>query len=124
MKKSPSIIAFCLILAGCASTPDEVLMSGNHFQFASQKSPRNAAQCLSKSSNNISPALISTIQDGDKKHTYQTVVNSVRGDGGTVIVFISSPSAQGTTIDAYITGSMLFTGGKEKFALSIADNCR
>jgi hypothetical protein len=115
--------ALPLILTACASTPAEVLQGGSRYVYMSTKSAKGAAECLAKESKNASANLVSDVRDGDTEGAYQITATSVTGDGGALVVYITSPSSRGARIETYLTNSVVFTGGREKFAKSMTEKC-
>lgn len=116
-------ILVSLFLVSCASTPQQVIEGGNHYTYYSKKSPKVAAECLARTAKNVSASAVTDIIPGENKNTYQVTMNSVVGDGGTWAVFLTKPLGKQTIIDAYVTNSALFVGGKEVFVNSISDKC-
>lgn len=112
-------------LLSCASTPDQVVSQGDKFTFKSGKPARLAAECLSKSSDNLAPNLVSKVQSGAEEGAYEVVVHSTRGDGGTMFVFlVEQEKSAASKIEAYVTNKVFVPSGKAGLVSQVVEACK
>lgn len=92
-----------LLLAGCASTPTEVMEQGERTDYTSKRPPREAAECIERNASEIKWGLLGVSKDarmrvGKDPNTFEVLYQEM---GVTIAVALASPAAGGSAISVW-----------------------
>lgn len=92
-----------LLLAGCASTPTEVMEQGPRTDFTSARAPRDAAECIERSASEIKWGIVGVSKDARMRPAREAGSFEVLYTefGITIAVALIRPTASGTAISIW-----------------------
>lgn len=94
------------VLAGCTTTPSQVIQSGLRQEFASLSSPRELAECTATKARSFSSYYTASVYELIRPDTYQVVVMRSRWDYEPFIVARTEPAAAGSQLTVYTSSDL------------------
>ena len=91
-------LACLAFLAGCGSTPVQVIESGPRHEFASSLASRQAANCVARNGQNINSQYTATLADLPAADQFEVVVSAPQTSAGAIVVAHTSAAANGSRI--------------------------
>jgi hypothetical protein len=90
-----------VLLAGCSTSPSQIIESGLRQEFSSLSSPRQLAECTATQARSFSSYYTASVAEMVRPDTYQVVVMKTRWDYEPFIVARTAPAAPGSQLIVY-----------------------
>lgn len=101
-----TLLIFLAVLAGCTTSPHQVIESGLRQEFASLSSPRELAECTATRARSFSSYYTASVAEMVRPDTYQVVVMKTRWDYEPFIVARTEPAAAGSQLTVYTSSEL------------------
>lgn len=89
-----AVIIAAALLAGCASTPDDVRQAGTRFELRSQRAPADALGCIARNAERRSGEWAAHVRPGEALGTHELIVRSP----AVLFVAEATPAGPGSSI--------------------------
>jgi hypothetical protein len=103
--RTPLLILIAL-LAGCASSPKEIIDSGRKEEFSSASGPRELAECTATRARSFSSYYTASVVEMVRPDNYQVVVMKTNWEYEPFIVAQTMPGSQGSQLTVYTSSRL------------------
>lgn len=118
-----SILTILVALSGCASTPQEVMQSGQRSVHEARLAPQRAAGCLARNAENYVDSVRATMRPLETGERYEVLVRNVTSSlRPLVLIAIVEPRADGASVVIY-GGEHLVFPSRYNFVIALLQGC-
>ena len=112
-----------LALAGCASTPQEIVQQGPRSEHTLQLPPFRAAGCIARNAENLVDSINAPIRPLESGERYEVVIRSIGNDLYPILLIgILEPMGNGSRVTFHGPGYRV-SPPRHEFIASLAKGC-
>lgn len=113
-----AITVAMLAVAGCSTTPVDIVAKGPRFSWSSSKSARTVLDCVARNAENGDHRVSTTMRPTEREDGYELIVRG--SDVGPIAVARSFSTAAGATVENWIAP---FNLAPERYHRILAAGC-